>query len=247
MPIENDPWHSPDDDQTPGQPDEQEPHGSEHGKRGKKRKRKMSLSQYYAKNPDKDPYYRSKPPPKVPYSHASPKPLTPNSGYVPPPPPTPEQRQKDTVGLMYFFIVATSIVLGSCSLLSNYGLEFEVPGIPPEKVEERIVRLYTTGYDPMMTTHGREAWVEHNNSPELMEVADIRYESGGPVITVLVERDGEMQIDLISIYYSGNIGQYSPNFGRYSYEEYAFSEAAIEIDSSVYPKTVDEIPEEYTK
>ena len=246
MPTENDPKQPPSGgDQGPDQGPEQ---GQEQGdKRGKKQKRPMPLSQYYSKHPDEDPYYKSQPPPKVPYSHVPPKPLTPNTGYVPPPPATPEQRNKDTVSMLYFFIVTASVVLGSCGLFSNYGLQFEVPGIPAEKVEERIVRLYTTGYDPMMTTHGREAWVEHNNSPELMEVADIRYESGGPVITVLVERGGEMQIDLISIYYSGNIGQYSPNFGRYSYEEYAFTEAAIEIDSSVYPKTVDEIPEAYTK
>lgn len=187
---------------------------------------------------------------KPPYIHSDdknspqPPPVLSTYGYVPP---TPEQRHKDTVGLVYFFIVGVSAVLGSCGLLSSIYGPSEVPDIPAEKLEQRILRLYSTGYDTMMSTDARDLWIKHNNEPRRAEVVRIQYESGGPVVYALVKRDGDTQMDIISLTPSGTITRYTKMTELYIYEKHELSEVAIVVDPSVYPKSVDEIPEAFTK
>lgn len=141
------------------------------------------------------------------------------------------------------------VFLASCCCLGGYfmlkmGFQQERLPYSEELAEARLVRLYQTGYDPLMERYVRKWWVETVGEPNLVEVAGRGHHIGhGFVMFVFVKRGPEYQTDLIGFSGDGLINRYEADYD-YRITPF-FTDAAVRIDASIYPATADQIPEAF--
>lgn len=148
--------------------------------------------------------------------------------------------------LMLYSLV---IFVSCCCLFTDFATtisqEPEKQTYSEEQMNARIIRLYQTGYDPLMSYGARTAWLENRGEPNLAEIGGLLYTLGRHTqIIVFVKRGPVYETDIVSFTDDGLIQRYEANF-NYRITPF-FTDAATRIDASVYPTSVDQIPEEFS-
>lgn len=151
-----------------------------------------------------------------------------------------------SVKQLYAFIVMFSLFCTSCGLFSSFEYLNVKPPYSEEEMIRRVDRLYLTGYDPIMTPEARASWVNESRGTEFYTVTGATDDGfQGRRIDVVVKRDGKVVLDVFYFYSTATIQHYRANITHYNPHDEV--EPTNQVDSSIYPKYIDEIPEHFTK
>lgn len=153
-----------------------------------------------------------------------------------------------SVKQLYAFIIVFSLCCTSCGIFSYIETKDQLPAYSYDLVERRVVRLYQTGYDPIMEPSAREEWLAEHNQPLRIEVVRVTHSpNSGPAADVLILRGDKLEYDSLYFNYGGLLTAYRPNIRTYYQGDATrtFTDAAIDIDPSLYPTSAEEIPESF--